>query len=134
MIILNSILSLLSELSYAFGHTAANLRNYSLFPIIQQRDKVAITDELILIIMQKPPNLLKTPKNILNPMVQNIFWLDAEYLGYVASVPHLHHVCSLLHVLDLADLAEDAEVLVLKMFGQLMQGLSVVVQVGVRLA
>lgn len=134
MIVLDCILRLLTELSDALAHTPANLRNDGLFPVVQKCDKIAITDELILVIMQKSANLLKTAENILDAMLQNIFWLDAEYFGYVASVPHPHHICSLLHVLYLAYLAEDAEVLILQMLGQLMQGLSVIVQVGVRLS
>ena len=105
MVVLDSILRLLRELSYAFPHTVAHLRNDGLFPIVKQGDKVAITDELILVIMQKPANLFKTAEDVHDLMLQNIFRLDAEYFGYVASVPHPHHIRSLLHVLDLADLA-----------------------------
>lgn len=131
MVEFHSIMCLLCELSYTFAHATADLSNDSLFPIIQQRDKIAITDELILIIMQKPANLLKTTKDVLYPMLQDLFRLDAQYLRNVAAVPHLHHICSLLHVLYLADFAENAEVLILQVLCQFMQGLPVVMQVDV---
>lgn len=131
LIELHSILRLLCELSDALAYAIADLGNDRLFPVIQQGYEVAIADELILIIMQKTSDLLKATEDILYPMVQYIFRFNAQYFGYIAAVPHLHHICSLLHVLYLADFAENAKVLLLKMLCQFMQGLTIIVQIGV---